>query len=505
MKLTVTMSNSILSREDYTKNTYSCQYLVVGTGAGGSVAGALLAESGHDVIFLEEGGYYPTESYTSSISEMTAQLYRNQGVFPFLGKPSIAFAEGCCVGGGTVINGGLIWRTPPWVLDEWQNVYGLKGYGQRDLEKHFETVEKDMYVVREEHEEKENLDSQKLLKASEQLGWKFVMVPRAVKDCKNMNLCPTGCPSGAKQSTLETYIPRAIKNGARIFSRCRADKVITSGRKAKKITARVMGSKSKHIEIAFDHLVLAGGAVQTPHLLRRSRISGLAGRQLQFHMNLKVVARFRERLNAEQGTIFTVQVQEFEREGVLITASNTKPHYIAMALSHYGNDVINSVLDYYQNMGIFAVMIRPKSEAHIISRFGDQPIVLYRFAPDDLSKIKIALRRTAAILFQAGAIELYMPIAGIGKVTSLHELDHRLDVVTPERLEIITVHVMASCAMGTDPASSVVNPDGKLWDMENILLTDASILPSNIGTSPQGTIMAFAHEIINRHCNDKTQ
>jgi choline dehydrogenase-like flavoprotein len=35
--------------------------------------------------------------------------------------------------------------------------------------------------------------------------------------------------------------------------------------------------------------------------------------------------------------------------------------------------------------------------------------------------------------------------------------------------------------------------------MENILVTDASILPSNIGTSPQGTIMAFVHEIIHRH------
>ncbi len=493
------MQNSILAQEDYTKNTYSCQYLIIGTGAGGSVAGALMAESGHDVILLEEGGHYTTESYTPHISEMTSQLYRNQGVFPFLGKPSIAFAEGCCVGGGTVVNGGLIWRTPPWVLDEWHNNYGLNGYGQKDLEKYFETVEKDMHVVREELEEKKNLDSLKLLKASEQLGWKYVMVPRAVKDCKNKNLCPTGCPSGAKQSALETYIPRAMKHGARIFSRCRAIKIVHSNTKAKKIIARVMGNAPKHIEISFDHLVLAGGAVQTPHLLRRSGISRLAGRKLQFHMNLKVVARFKDRLNAEQGTIFTVQVQEFEREGILITASNMKPHYIAMALSHYSNDVINSALDNYQNMGIFAVMIRPKSIAHIMSRLGDQPVVLYRFNPDDLSKIKSALRRSANVLFQAGAIELYMPIAGIEKVTSLNELDRELDRVTPEQLEIITVHVMASCPMGTDPATSVVNPDGNLWNMKNILVTDASILPSNIGTSPQGTIMAFTHEIINRH------
>jgi choline dehydrogenase-like flavoprotein len=493
------MTNSILSRGDYTKNTYSCEYLIVGTGAGGSVAGALLAESGHDVIFLEEGGYYPTESYTSNISEMTSQLYRNQGVFPFLGKPSIAFAEGCCVGGGTVINGGLIWRTPPWVLDEWQNDYGLKGYGQKELEKHFETIEKDLHVVRHELDENENLDSLKLLKASEQLGWKYVMVPRAVKDCSNMNLCPTGCPSGAKQSTLETYIPRALKKGARIFSRCRAVKIIHSNGKARKVITRVMSDKPKHIEISFDHLVLAGGAVQTPHLLRRSGISTLAGRKLQFHMNLKVVARFKDRLNAEQGTMFTVQVQEFEREGLLIMASNIRPHYIAMTLSHYSNDVINTVLENYNNLGIFVAMIRTHSTAHVISRFGDHPIVSYRFDPDDLSRIKIALRRTANLLFHGGALELYMPIAGMEGVKSLHDLDRKLDNVKPETLQIITVHVMASCPMGPAPDTSVINPDGELWNMKNILVTDASILPSNIGESPQETIMAFAHEIINRH------
>jgi choline dehydrogenase-like flavoprotein len=493
------MKKSIQDREDYTKNAYRCEYLIVGTGAGGSVAGALLAESGHDVIFLEEGGYFPTESYTSHISEMTSQLYRNQGVFPFLGKPSIALAEGCCVGGGTVINGALICPTPPWVLEEWEKDHGLKGYGQKELEKHFNTIDKDIHVVKHEIEEGENIDSLNLLKASEKLGWKCDMATRAVKDCKNSNLCPTGCTSGAKQSTLETYLPRAIKRGARIFSRCRAVKITHSDRKATKMLVRVMGNKSKHIEVSFDHLVLAGGAVQTPHLLRRSGISSLAGRNLQFHMNLKVIGRFQDRINAEKGTMFTVQMQEFDREGLLIMASNIKPHYVATTLSQYSNDVINSVLDNYQNLGIYTAMIRPKSIAHIISRFGDQPLVMYRFDPDDLSMIRTALRKTAMLLFEAGAIELYMPIAGIGGIQSLNELDRKLDGVKPENLEIVTVHIMASCPMGPDPATSVINPDGKLWNMKNILLTDASILPSSIGKNPQGSIMAFAHEIINRH------
>ena len=497
------MKSSILAPQDYTKNSYNCEYLIIGTGAGGSVAGALLAEKGHDVIFLEEGGYYPSESYTSSISEMTTQLYRNQGVFPFLGQPTIAFAEGCCVGGGTVINGGLIWRTPPWVLDEWRDEYKLEGYGQKDLERHFNTIEKDLHVVRHVLEKNENLDSLALHKASEQLGWKSVMVPRAVKDCDNKNLCPTGCPTGAKQSTLETYLPRALTNGARIFSRCRAMKIIHSNKKAKKIIAKIMGNKSRDIEISFNYLIIAGGAVQTPHLLHRSGISSLAGRNLHFHMNLKIVARFKDRLNAEQGTMFTVQVQEFEREGLLIMPSNIKPHYVAMTLSHCDNEVINSVLDHYQNLGIFVAMLRPKSTARVTSRFGDQPMVSYRFDPDDLPMIKTALRRTASLLFQAGALELYMPIAGFERIKSLNELERKLDGITPAKLEIITVHVMASCPMGPDPATSVISSDGKLWNMDNILVTDASILPSNIGESPQGTIMAFVHEIMQRHIKNR--
>ncbi len=493
------MKNSILSPEDYTKDTYRCEYLVVGTGAGGSVAGTLLAESGRDVIFLEEGGYYPTESYTANISEMFSKLYRNRGVFPFLGKPSIAFAEGCCVGGGTVINGALICSTPPWVLDEWQNTYGLRGYSQEDLQKYFEIVERDLHVVSHEIENDENLDSLKLLKASEQLGWKCVMATRAVKDCKNRNLCPTGCPSGAKQSMLETYLPRAMKNGARIFSRCRAIKIIHSDRKAKKIIAWVIGTKSKRIEILFDHLVIASGAVQTPHLLRRSKVSMLAGRNLQFHMTLKVGAIFKDRLNAEQGTMFTAQVQEFEREGPLIMASNLGPHYIAMTLSHYDNDVVNHVLEKYQNAGIFAAMIRPRSLARVISTFGDQPVVVYRFHPEDLSLIKTAFLRTAHLLFQGGATELYMPINKFGKVRSIDELEQKLKYIRSEEIEILILHVMASCPMGTNPSTSVVNPDGKLWDMKNIFLTDASILPSNIGKNPQGTIMTFTHKIMNKH------
>jgi choline dehydrogenase-like flavoprotein len=493
------MGKLILMPGDYSKDIYHCEYLIVGTGAGGSVAGTLLAENGHDVIFLEEGGYYPTDACNSNISEMTTKLYRYQGVFPFIGKPSIGFAEGCCVGGGTIINGGIISRTPPWIFGEWQNNHGLNEYSQGQMDRYFEIIERELNVMRHKIEEDSNLDSMRLLKASEQLGWKWELVKRAVKKCKNSNFCPTGCPSGAKQSMLETYLPRAIENGARLFTGCRAVKIIYSNKKANKVIARISGSKSKHIEISFNYIFIAGGAIQTPHLLQRSGISVPAGHKLQFHMNLKVVARFGDKLNAEQGTILTVQVREFDPEGLLIMASNLRPHYIAMTLSHYDNSVINSLLRDYQYTAIFAAMIRSKSVAHIISRFGSHPLIIYRFNPDDLQKIRFALQKTATLLFKAGAVELFMPIVGMGSVRSLDDLDKKLEMLKPKELKLISVHIMASCPMGIDSNTSVVNPDGRLWQMENVFITDASVLPTNTGINPQETIMAFAHEIVNRH------
>jgi choline dehydrogenase-like flavoprotein len=53
--------------------------------------------------------------------------------------------------------------------------------------------------------------------------------------------------------------------------------------------------------------------------------------------------------------------------------------------------------------------------------------------------------------------------------------------------------------MGADTGKSVVDMEGRVWGFENLFLCDASVLPTNIGESPQGTIMAFAHEIIDRH------
>src|SRR4029450_1057506 len=137
--------------------------VVVGTGAGGATAAprlggaggparggaraaARLRDAGRDVLMLEEGGLHRTETFTTDPATMIRRLYRDAGTSMILGNPPIIFAEGRCVGGSTVINGGMAWRTPDAVLARWERDLGLAGFGPRTMEPYFEAAERILHV-----------------------------------------------------------------------------------------------------------------------------------------------------------------------------------------------------------------------------------------------------------------------------------------------------------------------------------------------------------------------
>jgi choline dehydrogenase-like flavoprotein len=52
-------------------------------------------------------------------------------------------------------------------------------------------------------------------------------------------------------------------------------------------------------------------------------------------------------------------------------------------------------------------------------------------------------------------------------------------------------HPMGTCRMGGDPATSVVDPNGKVWGWANLRVADASTFPTSLGVNPQVTTMAI--------------
>src|SRR5881394_1049874 len=132
----------VFTRNDIHGDTVlDCDVVIVGSGAGGAPVAAELAEAGYDVVVLEEGSYYTTRDFTADTSAMVRQLYRDGGATMAIGSPPVMFQEGRAVGGSTVINGGMSWRTPDKILARWEREAGLAGIAA-ELEPYFERVER---------------------------------------------------------------------------------------------------------------------------------------------------------------------------------------------------------------------------------------------------------------------------------------------------------------------------------------------------------------------------
>jgi len=54
-------------------------------------------------------------------------------------------------------------------------------------------------------------------------------------------------------------------------------------------------------------------------------------------------------------------------------------------------------------------------------------------------------------------------------------------------------HVMGTARMGADPRTSVFDPNGRSWDLDNVLCADSSVFPTSAGYNPTLTICALAH------------
>ena len=96
----------------------SCDVCIIGSGAGGSTAAAVLAAAGKDVIVLEAGGYFDDADFDGAELAGFQRLYLEEG-FAATPNQSVSLLAGECLGGGTVINYCTSFRTPDDVRQEW--------------------------------------------------------------------------------------------------------------------------------------------------------------------------------------------------------------------------------------------------------------------------------------------------------------------------------------------------------------------------------------------------
>ncbi|MBW8091989.1 GMC family oxidoreductase [Streptomyces hygroscopicus subsp. hygroscopicus] len=475
-----------------------CDAVVVGSGAGGSVAALELARAGRSVTVLEEGPRVSTHALAAAgPAESMRRLYRNGGATPILGTPTIAYGEAHAVGGTTVVNGGLLWKPSRTVLDRWATWSGFGSYRAPVIDSRFAEIQQRLGMIVQEHGEG-NEDSRLLTRAAESLGWRWQHPQRVVRGCRHRNQCATGCPSGAKQSMALTYLPEAEVLGVRIHPGVRVRRITHDGGVVRGVEAT--GPDGRGVRYRARTVFLAAGPIGTPVLLRRSGIHRrTAGRHLALHLNLRTIARFPQVVEAERGTMFTAQVQEHAHLGMLIMPSNLTAGGLGAALAGRDPRQVDAFLAARAHLGMYTTQVRMQGTARIAAVVGGAPLLRHGMTRADHHALCLAFRRTAQLLFAAGAVEILPPTGSAAPLRSRAEVEDHCARVRPGDWELVSVHGMASCPMAQPDRGGLCDELGRPHGFGNLHLCDASVLPGAPGVSPQGTIMSFAHEIVGRH------
>ena len=469
--------------------------VVIGSGAGGSTVAATAAEAGLRVIVLEEGGYYTTKDYGANITEMMGKVMRDGGSTVLMGRSPIPYLEGRCVGGSTVINGGMCWRTPDHILDEWVSERGLTELAPSRLESYFERVEK---VINARHQDpgSEGTCNQVFKRGADQLGWRLSQNKRNQVHCVGSNDCVTGCPSGAKQSTLYSWLPRFFRAGGTLFTRMRVTKILTEAGRATGVAGILNDPfKKRRFSIKADAVVLSCGAIQTPLLLQRNKLCrpcDHVGKHFTIHPNVKVAALFDDPVDSMRGTHQAWQCTEFVDEGILLAPGAIPTAFMSAVFPSFGRQLAEKMkLARYIATG--GVLVDDHAEGRIRTLPFGVPYVRYDVTDVDQSKFIRAAGLLARLYFEAGAREVYTAFHHWPVLRSVDDIA-RMQQAKPsvESTEYFTAHIMGTCRMSNHPSEGVVGPDGQAWDVPGLFIADASVLPGTIGVNPQVTIMALA-------------
>ena len=475
-----------------------CDVVIIGSGAGGATMAAELADAGVDVVVVEEGGYHPTESFGSRTGPAMRALYRDAGAELALGRPPVLFSQGRCVGGSTVVNGGMSWRTPERALDRWAEEECIPAIRAADMEAHFAKAEARISVALQDPETI-GRDSRLLKAGADALGWRIIPNLRNQVHCAGSNNCTNGCPTGAKQSMLVTSIPRALRRGTRLFADCRAERITWSDRvptrRATGVEARFTRPGREHgprLTVAAKVVVVAGGAVQTPALLMRSGIRHpRLGRDLTLHPNAGVVAFFDEEVLGWQGVHQAYQVREFIDDGILLTAVNLAPALLAMGLPGYGRELGAMMAD-YNHIVTAGCLIEDTGSGRVRNIPGLGAQVTYQLSAADADRVVAGAGHVAELMLAAGARRVLLPFAGAPEVRDVAGLRAVLDrPVARGGLQLFTVHLMGTARMSADPRRGVTDSFGACHGMANLLVADASVLPGPIGVNPMETIISL--------------
>lgn len=484
--------------------------VIVGSGAGGAISAEILARAGLSVIIVEEGPLRSSSDFRMREADAYPELYQESAARKTSDK-GINILQGRAVGGSTTVNWTSSFRTPAPTLAWWREHHGIDFASVESMAPWFDQVERRLKIAPWAGAPNEN--NAVLQRGAAKLGISSAVIPRNVHGCWNLGYCGMGCPVNAKQSMLVTSIPAALEHGATLITRARAQHLVLRGERIEELVCVALQADGVHagpyrLRLRARHVVLAGGAINTPALLLRSKApdpSGQLGRRTFLHPTLISAAGFDQRIDAWAGAPQSIYSDHYLQQhaidgplGYKLEVPPLHPVLLATTMPGFGEPHAEAMREFPHLSAMLALL---RDGFHEDSQGGR--VRLRADGSPELDYPLDALMWDGARRAMLSMAELQFA-AGARKVLPVHEAAHaytswgqarREIAALPQRLHltrVVSAHVMGGCAMGADGAAAVVDTAGRYLGVSNLSVHDGSLLPTSVGANPQLTIYALA-------------
>ena len=431
-----------------------------------------LARAGRQAVVLEAGEEYAGNDYPCDELTGSTRLYWNGGYEPLSGA-RIGMLRGKAVGGSTVVNSALLDRFEGGIWDQWRDISGVPHFTHAAAQPDYAAVAADMAIATVPRSAW-NTGARVLAGAMGRRGLAVQPLVRATAGCAEEGMdclhCLFGCRQGRKQSAAVTTLREARALGAQLRTgvemrvlRLDAGMPLLEGVDAAGCPLRVRAR----------HVVLAAGAVGTTALLLRSglgrRIPRL-GRGIACHPSLVAIARMNHRIDAHLGTYTAIASHgpDLRRQGLKLEHMAAPPIGTAMLVPGFGRAHAQAMQS-YRDLLFIELSIQDDAAGRLTVGWNGQPRVHKPLTAGDRQKLARGAALLREILHEAGAVDIWMSD------------------------ELYGLHPMGGCAIGTDPARSVVDPDFRLHHDRRVTIADSSVFPAAPGHNPSLSIMALSH------------